>query len=312
MKTPSPFVSVIIPFYNNEEYAERAIESVLQQTFKNYELILVDNNSTDGTWDILNNYRDKYPDMIRVFKEPKQGCPAARNKGLQEARGEWIQILDSDDEILPEKLEHQVPFTSLDEIELVVGPRYKYKVTNNKLHKKIKYPETGNIYKALLLFRIGSTNSCLWKKQTLLKVNGWNESWTSVEDYEMFFRLIKNGVKIAFSISPDSIVHLRDNSMSRSLDNKVMINHIENAVRLRLLIKEFLFKNGLLTKDLNQEFETDLYFKLLRWQPKAPNYIKNKIKELNLKVPVSVIFKYKIEGLKRKASGKLKKIILRK
>src|SRR5690606_20595163 len=175
-----PFVSVIIPFYNNEEYAERAIESVLQQTFKDFELILVDNNSRDGTLNILNNYRDKYPDIIRVYKELKQGCPAARNKGLYEAKGEWIQILDSDDEILPEKLENQVPFTKENEIELIVGPRVKYKEIKNKLHKKIKYPETENIYKALLLFRIGSTNSCLWKKQTILEVNGWNESWTSV------------------------------------------------------------------------------------------------------------------------------------
>jgi glycosyltransferase involved in cell wall biosynthesis len=306
MHTPTPFISVIIPFFNNEEYAERAIESVLQQTFKDFEIILVDNNSTDGTLAILHNYQEKYPEIIKVLLQTKQGASAARNKGLYEARGEWIQILDSDDEILPEKLANQVPLTKENEIDLIVGPRSKYKMINNKLQITAKYPETENIYKALLLFRIGSTNSCLWKKKTVLEVNGWNENWTSANDYEMFFRLIKKGIKVAFSPFNDSIVHMRTNSLSRSSDNKAMINHIENAIRLRLMIKDFLKEKGLLNKKLEQEFETNLYFKLLRWEPKAPFFVNNKIKELKLKIPPGIRLKQNIRSIKRKISKKVK------
>src|SRR5436190_23584848 len=101
-------VSVIIPCYNCEKYITRAIESVLLQTHVNYEIIVVNNNSTDNTVNILNTYVSRHPHLIRLFHEYKKGAPAARNKGLYEANGEWIQYLDADDELMPDKLERQL------------------------------------------------------------------------------------------------------------------------------------------------------------------------------------------------------------
>ena len=101
-----PRVSVIIPTYNRLDYVQEAIDSVLAQTYTDYELIVVDDGSTDGTGDTL---KARYGDRIRYLWQENQGWPAARNHGVSIAQGEYIAQLDSDDLWLPEKLVRQVP-----------------------------------------------------------------------------------------------------------------------------------------------------------------------------------------------------------
>ncbi len=99
-------VSVVIPCYNVEDYIEECIHSAFAQTHKPIEVICIDNNSTDNTWQKLKQLQEKYPSLL-IDKELKPGAPAARNKGLALSKGEWIQFLDADDLLLPEKIEHQ-------------------------------------------------------------------------------------------------------------------------------------------------------------------------------------------------------------
>src|SRR4051794_32661932 len=113
--------SVIIPCYNGEKFIKRAIESVLKQSFTDYELILVDNNSTDSTLSIMYDYAKKYPAIISVYIEYKKGASAARNKGLYHAKGEWLQFLDSDDELLPDKLTYQIKIATDAEADVVAA-----------------------------------------------------------------------------------------------------------------------------------------------------------------------------------------------
>ena len=93
-------VSVIVPLYNAEKYAKRCIESVLRQTYNNYELILIDDGSKDRTGEICDHYAD-IDSRIKVIHKKNGGVSSARNKGLQEAQGEWITFLDADDWIEP-------------------------------------------------------------------------------------------------------------------------------------------------------------------------------------------------------------------
>jgi glycosyltransferase involved in cell wall biosynthesis len=97
-------VSVIIPAFNAERYLERAIDSVLSQTYSSIELIVVDDGSVDSTADICRSYGDR----IRYFYQENQGVSVARNRGIEEANGEYIAFLDADDWYLPNKLEDQV------------------------------------------------------------------------------------------------------------------------------------------------------------------------------------------------------------
>ena len=102
-----PTVSVIIPTYNRRTYVQEAIDSVLAQTYPDYEIIVIDDGSTDGTDQVLHA---RYGDRIRYVWQENQGESAARNRGIALARGEYIALLDSDDLWLPDKLAKQIPF----------------------------------------------------------------------------------------------------------------------------------------------------------------------------------------------------------
>ena len=98
-------VSVVMPAYNSEKYIAESIESVLNQTFKNFEIIVVDDGSTDNTRKIISDYKDN---RIRYYYQENLGSGAARNLGLSNSRGNWIAFLDSDDLWNPVKLEEQL------------------------------------------------------------------------------------------------------------------------------------------------------------------------------------------------------------
>ncbi len=100
----NPQVSVIIPAYNGSRYIQQAIESVLTQTYQNWELIIIDDGSTDNTRQIV----QQYGDQLRYFYQENQGVAAARNRGILEAKGEFIAFLDQDDWFLADKLAAQV------------------------------------------------------------------------------------------------------------------------------------------------------------------------------------------------------------
>ena len=100
-----PLVSIIIPAYNSEKYLAEAISSALDQTWPNKELIIVDDGSTDGTLEIARKFESE---TVRVFYQDNKGASGARNKGLQEARGQFIQFLDGDDLLSPDKIALQM------------------------------------------------------------------------------------------------------------------------------------------------------------------------------------------------------------
>ena len=100
----APRVSVVLPVYNGERYLGEAIDSVLAQTFRNREIICVDDGSTDGSFDILQRYRDR----VRIIRQENAGQGGARNTGANQARGEFLAFLDQDDRWYPQKLEREV------------------------------------------------------------------------------------------------------------------------------------------------------------------------------------------------------------
>ena len=122
----SPRVSVITIFFNGERFLAEAIESVLAQTYRSWELLLVDDGSTDGSGRIAQAYVARYPDQLRYVQQPggqNYGMSAARNRGLQFARGEYVAFLDADDVWLPGKLERQVAILDKHEDAMMVfGP----------------------------------------------------------------------------------------------------------------------------------------------------------------------------------------------
>lgn len=103
-------VSIIVPVYNAEDYIEETLESIFSQTYQNFEVMIVDDMSKDGSRDIISRYASKYDNVHPIFLEKNAGVANARNRGIEEARGRFIAFLDSDDIWLSEKLEKQIDF----------------------------------------------------------------------------------------------------------------------------------------------------------------------------------------------------------
>lgn len=307
-------ISVVIPCYNSEEFVARAIESVLKQTYNEYEIILVNNNSSDNTINLLNDYWKAKPEVIKIFNEYKKGAPAARNKGLYEAKGEWIQFLDADDELLPEKLENQIAIANNSRADIIAGNCFMYKTIKNKTDIKIRDIETDNVWKALLLSKLGITSANLWRRKALLAVDGWNETKSSSQEYDLVFRMLKNNDKIDFCLLPLTIIHVRENSIHKSGDESRFIEILDNNIKLRLEIREYLRSKGILTKQLNYITDTYIYSYLVNTTGISPPssrkgavsvYVKKTLQESHLKLPPSFIISFHLKRLIKKIKNRL-------
>lgn len=188
-----PNVSVIIPTYNRSFIIRQSVDSVLQQTYKDYELIVVDDGSTDNTCEILKPYGDK---IHYEFKE-NGGISSARNRGLEIAQGEYIAFLDSDDFWRPEKLQRQIEcFNSHPEYGLVATRCLTNTVDRNfntiSIDKRRRPGKSGWIYKDLFYRNFIRTSSVVIKHECFHKVGAFDESLPRCEEIDMCLRISKN------------------------------------------------------------------------------------------------------------------------
>ena len=123
-------ISIVIPTYNVEKYIAECLDSVLKQTYKNIEIICVDDFSTDNTFSILQEYKDKYPSITLIRNEKNIGATFSRNRGLLLAKGEYVQFLDADDLLFTPKIAHQVSLILKEKImpDFVAGNEYWRKI----------------------------------------------------------------------------------------------------------------------------------------------------------------------------------------
>ncbi|MFP6899961.1 MAG: glycosyltransferase family A protein [Opitutales bacterium] len=186
MTTTSPKVSVVIPTFDRREVLPRAVDSVLTQTFSDWELIVVDDGSSDGTAEMVErDYHD-----ARLLLQDNRGVGAARNAGIAEARGEWVALLDSDDAWLPEKLERQMQaleaesgyrLCHTDEIWIRDGQRV------NPMDKYAK--AGGRIYQMCLPLCCISPSSVVIHRDLLSEMGGFDETFEVCEDYDLWLRV---------------------------------------------------------------------------------------------------------------------------
>ena len=180
-------VSVIIPTFNRRSFLQTAVSSVLSQTFRDFELLIVDDGSSDGTREALSRWRDG---RIRYLFQERGGVSAARNRGIREARFDWISFLDSDDAWQPTKLarqlevledvpEYQAIYT--DEIWIRRGRR----VNPRKIHRKYG----GWVFRRCLPLCIISPSSMMMHRRILEERGLFDESLPVCEDYDLWLRV---------------------------------------------------------------------------------------------------------------------------
>jgi glycosyltransferase involved in cell wall biosynthesis len=182
----SPSVSVIIPTYNRAWCLSEAVDSVLAQDFSDFELIVVDDGSTDGTADLLAAYGND----IAVLQLEHSGVSAARNAGIATARGELIAFLDSDDIWLPKKLSTQVQFFNSHADALIcqteeMWVRNGRRVNPGKRHRK----PSGMIFEPSLELCLVSPSAVMVRKGLFQHVGFFDESLPACEDYDMWLRV---------------------------------------------------------------------------------------------------------------------------
>ncbi len=185
-------ISVIIPIFNGEKYLEEAIESVLKQTFKDFELVVIDDGSTDRTSELLSNIKDK---RMRVIRNSKNlGVAKSLNIGLKEAGGEYIARADADDVSLTDRFAKQVNFLDSHPDYVLVSSNVDLIDDKGKTTGHSNLPLTNKeIRKKILVRNPIAHPTVMFKKSVLEKTGGYRNIFNGAEDYDLWFRMLKVG-----------------------------------------------------------------------------------------------------------------------
>ena len=208
-------IAVVIPCYNVEHHVEVAVRSIMEQTYHDLDVFAIDDGSSDGTRGKLHELERTYAGRFRWTGGPRKGACAARNLGLANTVGEYVQFLDADDAVLTDKLHRQVDLIRRQgSPDLVVSDFLN--VYEDGREEKISCAE-GSSWMALVRTQLGTTSANLFKRSTLEAVQGWREDQASSQDYELMFRMLKQGAVVCWDPYVSSLVLKRSRgSISRT------------------------------------------------------------------------------------------------
>lgn len=272
LNTHGPLVSVIIPTYNRVQYLERALHSVLDQTFSDYELIIIDDGSTDDTNLLLKKYKKR----IRIFSILHSGVSAARNFGIEKSHGEWITFLDSDDFWLPEKLEKQMEYMRSNPKMLIsqVGEKW---IRNGKfanpMNKHMKH--SGWIFKESLPLCIVSPSAVIIHSKIFKDIGNFDVGLTVCEDYDLWLRISR---KYQIGLIPETLI-VKIGGHKDQLSRQFWGMDRFRIMSLKKLLKEELTheQRELVLKEIIKKLTILSIGRAKR--PELPNVFKPKIKK---------------------------------
>lgn len=209
-----PLVSVIMPVFNGERYVRAAVESILGQSFTDYELIIINDGSTDGSDEILQKYASIEGRVVYGVHEQNRGLVAVLNEGLEIAKGEFIARMDADDISLPERLERQVEFLKQTPHVGVVGTQMNILDASGVKTGQFQVPlEHNRIIWSLMFGRSFAHPSIMLRKSLFEKTGGYNSDFHVTEDQELWMRL---AWLTQFANLPQILVNYRSHSLSVS------------------------------------------------------------------------------------------------
>lgn len=237
-------VSVLIPVFNGEKYISAAIENVLKQTYSDIEIIVVDDGSTDGSYDVALRYQS---DKVKVYRQENKGASAARNLAFEKSTGELIQYLDADDLLSYNKIEAQVNlFRSINDKKAIVASGIILFDDDLMSSMSIPYKQMSTkVYNRPLDLLIdiccerNIVQSSIWliHRDLIEQTGGWNEHLTLNDDGEYFFRVVARSSGVYFC-SP-GVVFYRNTpqSLSKQVSDKAVKSQLAAT---RIMVREML------------------------------------------------------------------------
>ena len=279
-------ISVVIPTYNRKHTLPRALDSVLAQSYKPFEIIVIDDGSSDGTIDMI---KSKYPSikLLESLKPSKslkgyspKGVSVARNVGIKQSKGDWIALLDSDDEWIPDKLIKQVQLLKKNEKSVFchtneIWIRNGIRVNQHKKHQKYG----GYIFKECLDICRISPSSVLIHKSIFEDIGLFDESLKVCEDYDLWLRITSNypvlfldeflikkygGHEDQLSKTPEGIEQYRIKSLEKIMSSNLLPESQFQAAKDMLITKLQIFANGLEKRQKIDKFNA-IQKKILYW-----------------------------------------------
>ncbi len=259
-----PLISIILPVFNREEYVFEAVESILNQTYTKFELIIIDDASTDKSVKIINQIIDSRIHLIE--NKINLGVAASTNIGIKNAKGKYIAKMDSDDIALPLRLEKQVSFMEADKDIMVCGCNIEYFGAEKKI---IKYKENHKAILVEMLLRNPFANPTVLIRKGIFNTFLYNESYRYGEDYEFWTRIGWQGRM--YNIQEVLLLY-RVHSQQLSSDVKNKRLEVDINLKLRLfhmikydqeIFKDVFIKRILFSNEALEIQECAFFFKWL-------------------------------------------------
>jgi len=262
----SPEISVIIPVYNAEKTIAWTIDSILNQTFKNFELIIINDGSTDSTLDIIKKFKDK---RIKVFNQKNQGAPRARNLGMKKSKGQYISFIDADDMWTNDKLELQLKALKNSKAEVAYSFVDLIDTNNKKICSLDRQIINGNVQKKIFIKNFIDCGSNVLIKKKNLK-HKFDENLKGGQEWDLLINISKKSnficvpkVQILYRLTPKSI------SSQVKRQEKQCLRIIKKSITKYKDLKKFKRKSlkniyhYLLNKANSQQDKTSLRIHLL-------------------------------------------------
>ncbi len=272
-----PKVTVLLSVFNDQKYIGEAIESILSQTYKNFELLIIDDCSKDGTVEVINKFKD--PRIRLVANEENIDISKSLNKGLSLARGKYIARHDSDDLSSAQRLQRQVEFLDKNRDYAAVGSRTEFideKGNNAGYWKQEVHAE--EVFYSLSYRCCLTSSSMMFVKSTVISLGGYDESSSHAEDYELFFRLSR---KHKIYVLPEYLVKYRIRENQRLSINYGPISDRTFEISSRTKIDKKLLK-FLQNRSGEQSFFKRI--RLIEQLNRFHKYIQNEGKKIGLSI----------------------------
>ena len=251
----NPHVSVILPFYNAEKYIIRALNSVANQTYKNYEIIVVDDGSVDATKEKVELFKLEHSDVdIKYISQNHEGPAKARNTAIKSCKGGLIAFLDADDYWTLDKLEKVVSiFTRESKVDLVCHNEIMIDSDGKEelLEHHKKYRAKKNLFVTMYYGNCLSPSAVTIKRESLLKTDLFDEDLESVEEYDLWLKLAKF-IKLQFLIEPLGYFFINPEGLSQNLELRIKFEKMILSHYLPELRKYCRFSRLIYLKRLSQ------------------------------------------------------------